>query len=130
MILNGINAVHIDGTTPHEYRRDCIKKFKSGDIDMICNASVFTTGFDEPKIEVVVIGRPTKSIVLNQQMIGRGMRGPKMGGTLEFDLYTIADELPGIDTAHNVMSDSWLVDPEEDEEEELDVTSNTDDDEE
>ena len=108
MILNGINAVHIDGNTPHEYRREAIKKFKTGDIDMICNAAVFTTGFDEPKIEVVVIGKPTKSIVLNQQMIGRGMRGPKMGGTVEFDLYTIADNLPGIDLAHTLMQDSWI----------------------
>tara|TARA_Y100000590_G_scaffold98862_2_gene112484 strand:+ start:1818 stop:3539 length:1722 start_codon:yes stop_codon:yes gene_type:complete len=108
MLLNEKNAVHIDGSTPHEYRRDCIKKFKNGDIDIICNANVFTTGFDEPKIEVVVIGRPTKSIVLNQQMIGRGMRGPKMGGTEEFDLYTIADQLPGIDLAHELMEDSWL----------------------
>jgi DNA repair protein RadD len=108
MILNGVNAVHIDGKTPREYRREAIKKFKTGDIDMICNAAVFTTGFDEPKIEVVIIGKPTKSIVLNQQMIGRGMRGPKMGGTLEFDLYTIADNLPGIDLAHNMMQDSWI----------------------
>jgi len=108
MILNGINAVHIDGKSPIEYRRDCIKKFKKGDIDIICNANVFTTGFDEPKIEVVVIGRPTKSIVLNQQMIGRGMRGPKMNGTYEFDLYTVADDLPGIDLAHNLMGISWL----------------------
>ena len=36
------------------------------------------------------------------------MRGPKMGGTLEFDLYTIADNLPGIDLAHNMMQDSWI----------------------
>jgi DNA repair protein RadD len=108
MILNGKNAVHIDGDTPHEYRRDCIKKFKNGDIDIICNANVFTTGFDEPKIEVVIIGRPTKSIVLNQQMIGRGMRGPKMNGTYEFDLYTIADDLPGIDLAHIIMGGSWV----------------------
>ena len=50
----------------------------------------------------------TKSIVLNQQMIGRGMRGPKMGGTVEFDLYTIADNLPGIDLAHTLMQDSWI----------------------
>jgi DNA repair protein RadD len=107
MILNGKNAVHVDGSTPHEYRRDCIKKFKSGVIDIICNANVFTTGFDEPKIEVVVIGKPTKSIVLNQQMIGRGMRGPKMGGTYEFDLYTIADDLPGIDLAHTIIGGSW-----------------------
>ena len=108
MILNGINAVHIDGSTPHEYRRDCIKKFKTADVDIICNCDVFTTGFDEPKIEVVVIGRPTKSIVLNQQMIGRGMRGPKMGGTKEFDLYRINDDLPGIDLANTLMGDSWL----------------------
>lgn len=108
MLLNGINVVHIDGKTPIEYRRDCIRKFKEGEINMICNANVFTTGFDEPKIEVVVIGRPTKSIVLNQQMIGRGMRGPKMNGTYEFDLYTIADDLPGIDLAHDLMGNSWL----------------------
>ena len=110
MILNGINAVHIDGSTPHEYRRDCIKKFKTADVDIICNCDVFTTGFDEPKIEVVVIGRPTKSIVLHQQMIGRGMRGPKMGGTKEFDLYKINDDLPGIDLANTLMGDSWLQD--------------------
>ena len=48
-----------------------------------CNCDLFTTGFDDPKIEVIMIGRPTKSIVLHQQMIGRGMRGPKMGGTKE-----------------------------------------------
>ena len=46
MILNGINAVHIDGSTPHEYRRDCIRKFKNADVDIICNCDVFTTGFD------------------------------------------------------------------------------------
>ena len=58
---------------------------------------MFTTGFDEPKIDVVVIARPTKSLVLHTQMIGRGMRGPKMGGTKTFELYRISDELPGVD---------------------------------
>ena len=41
-------------------------------------------------------------------MIGRGMRGPKMGGTKEFDLYRINDDLPGIDLANTLMGDSWL----------------------
>ena len=108
MILNEINAVYLDGSTPHSYRNDCIKKFKNGEIDIICNCDLFTTGFDDPKIEVVMIGRPTKSIVLHQQMIGRGMRGPKMGGTKEFDLYRVHDELPSIELADNAMSDFWL----------------------
>ena len=55
-----------------------------------------------------MIGRPTKSIVLHQQMIGRGMRGLKMGGTKEFDLYRINDQLPSIDLADNSFSDFWL----------------------
>ena len=90
-----------------DYRRDCIKKFKNGEIDIICNCDVFTTGFDEPKIECIFIGRPTKSIVLHQQMIGRGMRGPKMNGTIEFDLYRLKNELPSIDLADGYFRDFW-----------------------
>lgn len=108
LILSNINAVHIDGDTPIDYRRDAIRKFKNGEIDVICNYNVFTTGFDEPKLEVVMIGRPTKSIVLHQQMIGRGMRGPKMGGTREFDLYRINEDLPSIELADSYFTDFWL----------------------
>jgi len=108
LILSGVNAVHIDGKTPIDYRRDIIKKFKDGEIDVVCNCDVFTTGFDEPKIEVIVIGRPTKSIVLNQQMIGRGMRGPKMNGTKEFDLYKINEDLPSIELADSYFTEIWL----------------------
>ena len=77
------------------------------EFDIICNCDLFTTGFDDPLIEVIMIGRPTKSIVLHQQMIGRGMRGPKMGGTREFDLYRINDDLPSIDLADNQMGEFW-----------------------
>jgi DNA repair protein RadD len=108
MILKGINAVYLDGDTPHSYRNDSIKKFKNGAIDIICNCDLFTTGFDDPQIEVIMIGRPTKSLVLHQQMIGRGMRGPKMGGTKEFDLYRVHDQLPTIELADDAMSDFWL----------------------
>lgn len=107
MILSEINAVYLDGATPRSYRNDCIRKFKKGEIDIICNCDLFTTGFDDPEIEVIMIGRPTKSIVLHQQMIGRGMRGLKMGGTKEFDLYRVHDVLPSIDLADNYMSDFW-----------------------
>jgi len=107
MILAGKKAVYLDGDSPISYRRDSIEKFKKGEIDIICNCDLFTTGFDDPKIQVIMIGRPTKSIVLHQQMIGRGMRGPKMGGTKEFDLYRIKDNLPSIDLADNQMGNYW-----------------------
>ena len=107
LIICGISAAYVDGNTPGDYRKDVIKKFKTGTINVICNCDVFTTGFDEPKIDVIMLGRPTQSIVLHQQMIGRGMRGPKMGGTDIFDLYRINDNLPSVIVADSYFTDIW-----------------------
>jgi DNA repair protein RadD len=107
MISFGFNASHVDGETPTDYRKGVIKKFKAGETKILCNFGIFTTGFDDPKIDAVVIGRPTTSLVLHTQMIGRGMRGPKMGGTESFDLYRINDELPGIVLADSSFKEIW-----------------------
>jgi len=107
MISFGFDAAHLDGNTPPDYRRNVIKKFRDKEIKILCNFGVFTTGFDDPKIDAVVIGRPTKSIVLHTQMIGRGMRGQKMGGTKTFELYRISDELPGIVLADSYFKEIW-----------------------
>ena len=107
MISFGFNTAHVDGGTPTDYRRDVIKKFKEGEIKILCNFGVFTTGFDDPKIDAVVISRPTTSIVLHTQMIGRGMRGEKMGGTRTFELYRINDKLLGIVLADNFFKEIW-----------------------
>lgn len=106
MSLGG-EAAHIDGSTPIEYRRDVISRFKNGKIKFIFNYNVFSTGFDSPNIDVVFIARPTTSIVLHQQMIGRGMRGPRMGGKQVFYLYRIADILPDIELADEYFSEIW-----------------------
>ena len=45
------------------------------------NVEVLTTGFDAPRCDTIVMCRPTLSRVLYEQMVGRGMRGPGMGGT-------------------------------------------------
>ena len=103
----GGNAAHVDGNTPMEYRRDVISKFKEGTIKCICNVNVFSVGFDAPNIDVVFIARPTRSIVLHQQMIGRGMRGPRMGGTEQFRLIRILDILPSIELADEYFADLW-----------------------
>ncbi len=103
----GGNAAHVDGNTPIEYRRDVISKFKNGTIKVICNVNVFAVGFDAPNIDVVFIARPTRSIVLHQQMIGRGMRGPRMGGTEQFRLIRILDVLPSIELADEYFAELW-----------------------
>jgi len=50
-----------------------------------------TAGFDQPTIDVIFSARPTKSPVSLLQMIGRGMRGKRVGGTDYFDLYYVRD---------------------------------------
>lgn len=103
----GAKAAHVDGNTPAPYRRDVIAKFRKRTINTICNFGVFSTGFDAPNIDVVFIARPTKSLVLHQQMIGRGMRGPAMGGTKQFQLYRVVDNMPEIDLADEYFTDIW-----------------------
>ena len=76
----------VDGDTPAGDRADVVRRFKSetGDSDLfgtvgkplkyVCNVGVFTTGFDAPNVDCVALLRPTKSLALYQQMIGRGLR--------------------------------------------------------
>jgi len=48
---------------------------------IMINVGMLTTGFDDPKIQTVILARATFSTNLFWQMIGRGTRGPKAGGT-------------------------------------------------
>lgn len=58
---------------------------------MLCNYNVLTTGFDAPATRAVIVARPTFSPSLYQQMIGRGLRGPKNGGKDMCLLVTVRD---------------------------------------
>ena len=107
LLALGAKVAHVDGNSPSAYRKDVVEKFRRGEINFIFNYNVFSTGFDAPNIDVVFIARPTTSIVLHQQMIGRGMRGPEMGGTETFKLFRILDELPAIDLADEYFSEIW-----------------------
>ena len=55
--------------------------FKRKSIRVLCNCEVLTTGFDAPGVTHIVMARPTTSLVLYEQMVGRGLRGPLFGGT-------------------------------------------------
>jgi DNA repair protein RadD len=77
----GVPAAFLSGETRDVTRRKVITDFKRGRLQVLCNCEVLTTGFDAPKVTHVVMARPTVSQVLYEQMVGRGLRGPKFGGT-------------------------------------------------
>ena len=77
----GVMAEHVSGETSSKRRNEIVNQFKEQKINILCNYGLFTTGFDVPKIDCVFIGRPTYSLLLYTQMIGRGLRGPKNKGT-------------------------------------------------
>ena len=70
----GIRAYHLDGESLKEERRDALARFESGEITVLSNVGLFTEGFDLPAIECVVTARPTKSVTLWLQMVGRALR--------------------------------------------------------
>ena len=70
----GIPAAHLDGTTPADERRATLARFAAGEIKVLSNCLLFTEGFDLPELDVVQIARPTKSLALWLQMVGRVLR--------------------------------------------------------
>jgi len=109
----GYHAYSVLGSTPSREREHIIKCYMqdSSDVRIICNYGVLTTGFDAPRTSAAVIARPTKSLVLYSQMIGRAIRGPKAGGNESAEIVTIVDyNLPGfrnIADAFNHWEDIW-----------------------
>lgn len=94
-------------------RKKAIDDFKDrqSNVNIIINYEVLTTGFDSKNIQCVFITRPTKSVVLYSQMIGRGLRGPLMGGNEECLLIDIEDNIRSFDNenAFSHFNDYWKV---------------------
>ena len=109
--VQGIKNVCIFGNMPANERKTAIEKFKNRDdeCNIIINYEVLTTGFDSTNIECVFITRPTQSIVLYSQMLGRGLRGPKMGGNETCLLIDIKDNLSKYDEnlAFSYFNNYW-----------------------
>ena len=67
-------AAWVCGETEKSERRRILAEFAAGLIQVVCNCGVLTEGFDDPGVEVIIMGRPTKSRSLYSQMIGRSTR--------------------------------------------------------
>lgn len=72
--LSSESVALITGKSKAQEREQCITDFKAGKIKYLLNVSVLTTGFDAPHVDFIAILRPTESVSLYQQIIGRGLR--------------------------------------------------------
>lgn len=70
----GVGCALITGDTPPNEREDAVQEFRQGEIRHLVNVGVFTTGFDVPELDCIVLARPTMSLALYYQMVGRGVR--------------------------------------------------------
>lgn len=89
----GVSAAAVSGDTDRASRRWFIKSFLDGNLQVLCNHSALTTGFDAPATDLIVIARPVFSPSLYMQMVGRGMRGPANGGKARCRILTVQDNL-------------------------------------
>ena len=107
----GYSAAHIDGATEKGSRNQLLNDFRNKKINVLCNYGVLSTGFDAPKTDVIFIARPTASLVLYSQMVGRGLRGPTIGGTEYCKLIDVKDNIVGYDNfdyVYNYFRDYWV----------------------
>jgi DNA repair protein RadD len=94
--VRGMRAAAVSSRTDSGERRQILEDYKAGkNYDVLVNYGVLTTGFDAPKTNVVIVARPTQSVVLYSQMIGRAMRGPRSGGNTHCVVITVKDAIPG-----------------------------------
>lgn len=113
LTYKGIESFAVLAKTDNAIRSSRIDRFKteSDSPIVLCNYGVLTTGFDAPKINAAIIARPTKSLVLYSQMVGRAIRGIKMGGTATAEIITVVDtDIPGFGSviqAFRNWDDEW-----------------------
>jgi superfamily II DNA or RNA helicase len=70
----GIPSAHLDGRDDPQLRASTMEAFRTGAIRVLCNCALFTEGLDVPGIDAVILARPTKSLGLWLQMVGRALR--------------------------------------------------------
>ncbi|VWX37427.1 Superfamily II DNA or RNA helicase [Limnobacter sp. 130] len=108
--LQSIKSRCITGQTSTIDRQEWINSYKRSEINVLVNFGVLTTGFDSPNTNAIVIARPTASVVLYSQMIGRAIRGKEVGGNETAILIDLEDNIAGFPSeaqAFNYFNDLW-----------------------
>jgi ATP-dependent helicase IRC3 len=100
-----IRTAAVWGEMPHEERRKTLNRFSQGDIRVLTNCTVLAEGFDEPRVDTIIMARPTQSRLLYAQMVGRGTRcHPAKKNLVVIDISDNSKrhQLPGLDDLFNL----------------------------
>lgn len=101
---NGIKAYSLDSNDTKDDREKILKDFNDNKIKVLVNIGILTTGFDQEDLDTIILARPTKSKMLYEQIIGRGLRlHQTKKDCLSIDVVDIARK-------HNIMSLSDVFD--------------------
>lgn len=109
LTIRDIEALFVSGGTETAERTRRIRRYKSNAKNKIVmlNFGVLTTGFDAPQTSCAIIARPTRSLVLYSQMVGRATRGIRAGGNETAEIITVTDPaLPGFGSVTEAFS-NW-----------------------
>ncbi|WP_163372846.1 DEAD/DEAH box helicase family protein [Endozoicomonas acroporae] len=74
LLALGVTAPVVTGNTKSETRAEILKQFDRGELPALVNVGCLTTGWDAPRLDCIALMRPTKSLSLFIQMVGRGLR--------------------------------------------------------
>lgn len=102
--LKGVAASSVTSDMRKATRAKIIRNFRDGNIMAITNYGILSTGYDAPGIGSIIITRPTGSIILYSQMIGRGLRGPRVGGNQSCILVDVIDNIKGFGELEDVYN--------------------------
>ena len=108
LALEGVAARAVNGRTNAGVRRDVVDGFRRGDVKVLVNYGVFREGFDAPKTRIIIVARPVYSPNLYFQMIGRGLRGMRNGGSERCLILNVEDNIENYDRSLAFSELDWL----------------------
>ena len=104
----GVPSRAVSGTTESSTRRRIVEEFRRGKLKALLNYGVFREGFDAPRTRVIIVARPVYSPNLYFQMIGRGLRGPRNGGTDRCLIINVQDNIDNFERRLAFSDLDWL----------------------
>jgi len=121
LLREGLSGYYVSSKNTKKEREEILSDFKSGKVSFVVNVGILTTGFDFPALDCIILARPTKSLALFYQMVGRGVRPAQNKTNCEIydlcgnwgtfgNLMTYEIEGEGAQTGLK-NSDGWLIKP-------------------
>ena len=108
LALDGVAARAVNGRTNAGVRRDVVDRFRRGDVKVLVNYGVFREGFDAPKTRMIIVARPVYSPNLYFQMVGRGLRGVRNGGSERCLILNVEDNIENYERSLAFSELDWL----------------------